>query len=89
MEVLKSRPDAAGAFEELVRRGHLAGQLYGLEGLCAVSPEAFATRVKPYLEDQRVVEWQGGCLSGRTTVAAVCREIIDSDRVARARGWRK
>ena len=72
--ILKHR-DAAGCFQDLVERGHLAGQLCGLCGLYLADRDAYEAAVKPYRDSRALVPKLFGCLGGYIKVSTGVREI--------------
>ena len=70
-------PLAAGAFEDLVLRGDIAGQLYGLCGLYLKNRARFAALAEPLLHDGRTVSVQFGCVMRSWPIDALIPLIVD------------
>jgi len=65
------QPDAKDVFEDLLKRGHLAGQLYALCGLYLVDRKVFEARVAPYRDNTMQIWTQYGCVMRRQRVCDV------------------
>jgi hypothetical protein len=71
---LLAEPDAAAAFGDLVRRGRMAGQLYGLSGLYLTDSAAFERAVTPYRHSTESVMTFFGCVMFRAPVAELIED---------------
>jgi hypothetical protein len=60
--VLLAEPDAAAAFQELLKRGRVAGQLYALCGLYLTNRPLFNRYMPRFLNRNEEVEQLLGCL---------------------------
>jgi hypothetical protein len=69
-----AEPDAASAFGDLVRRGRMAGQLYGLSGLYLTDRAAFERAVTPYRSSTESVLTFSGCVMFRAPVAELIED---------------
>jgi hypothetical protein len=71
---LLAEPDAAAAFGDLVRRGRMAGQLYGLSGLYLTDPAAFERALPAYRNSTETVWTFFGCSMARYPVAELIED---------------
>ena len=71
---LLGQPDAAAAFQDLVRRGQPAGQLYGLCGLYLKDLTAFGREVQSFRKSDGQVRQFMGCIIMPVPV----REVVES-----------
>jgi hypothetical protein len=72
---LLAEPDAPAAFEELLKRGRLAGQLYGLCGLYLTNRPLFDRHVPRFLHRDESVQGLYGCVVTPRSLRAVAPEI--------------
>jgi hypothetical protein len=72
---LLADPDSAAAFEELLRRGRLAGQLYGLCGLYLTNRPLFDLHVPRFLNRDESVHGLQGCMVMPRPLRGVVPEI--------------
>ncbi len=77
--VLREETDAREVFLDLLDRGTLAGQLYGLCGLYLVDREEFHARLPKYLSEQAPVYFANGCVHAILPVSQVVQN--DSDDI--------
>jgi hypothetical protein len=73
---LLAEPDAPAAFRDLVQRGQIAGQLYGLCGLYLLDREQFRQVVEPYRNNSQDVLCFFGCLMYRNSIQSIVVDII-------------
>jgi hypothetical protein len=68
-------PEASSAFGDLVRRGRMAGQLYGLLGLYLTDRAEFDREVGRYRHSKEPVNTLMGCIGDEWQVSAIVVDI--------------
>jgi hypothetical protein len=73
MRIVARSPAADAAFEELLRKGRLAGQLYALCGLRRTDPHLFRRAIERYVHSAAEVPYFSGCVLGGEQVGEIAR----------------
>jgi hypothetical protein len=74
-QTILRQPDAAGAFDAMLHRASVPGQLYALCGLYLIDRAAFDKAAPAYFADQRSVGVASGCVTYPTPVHVVVRNL--------------